>query len=288
MRSETEMMNLILNTAKNDARIRAVIMNGSRANPNAPRDIFQDYDIVYIVKNLDEFIKGYSYVDIFGPRLMLQMPETMREPMGDGRFTYLTLLADGNRIDLQIIPIEKWKMLVEKDSESILLLDKDGLLPPFPPNSDKDYHINPPTENDYFSCCNNFWWCLQNVAKGIWRDELLFAMDMYHHYVRDELNGMVEWYIGTQYDFAVSAGKKGKYFKRFLTEDEYTLYCKTYTNGDSQCFWDGIFQMCKLFGQLARKVGGYFGFSYLEADEKNMTAYLEQVRRLPPDAKAIF
>ena len=27
-------------------------MNGSRANPNAPRDIFQDYDIVYVVEEL--------------------------------------------------------------------------------------------------------------------------------------------------------------------------------------------------------------------------------------------
>ncbi len=34
MRSEQEMFELIINTARNDDRIRAVIMNGSRANPN--------------------------------------------------------------------------------------------------------------------------------------------------------------------------------------------------------------------------------------------------------------
>ena len=39
MRSEKEMMDLILETAKNDERIRAVYMNGSRTNPNAPKDI---------------------------------------------------------------------------------------------------------------------------------------------------------------------------------------------------------------------------------------------------------
>ena len=38
MRNEQEMLELIVNTAKNDARIRAVIMNGSRVNPNAPSD----------------------------------------------------------------------------------------------------------------------------------------------------------------------------------------------------------------------------------------------------------
>ena len=49
MRSEQEMLELIVDTAKRDGRIRAVIMNGSRANPNAPQDIFRDFDIVYIV-----------------------------------------------------------------------------------------------------------------------------------------------------------------------------------------------------------------------------------------------
>jgi len=40
MRTEKEMMELIMRTAKEDARIRAVYMNGSRINPNAPKDIF--------------------------------------------------------------------------------------------------------------------------------------------------------------------------------------------------------------------------------------------------------
>ena len=48
-RSESQMLTLILNTAHADERIRAVIMNGSRANPAAPKDCFQDFDIVYVV-----------------------------------------------------------------------------------------------------------------------------------------------------------------------------------------------------------------------------------------------
>jgi len=55
MRSEQEMYNLIIRTAQNDARIRAVILNGSRANPHAPTDIFQDFDVVYIVRDLADF-----------------------------------------------------------------------------------------------------------------------------------------------------------------------------------------------------------------------------------------
>lgn len=42
MRSEQEMFDLILSTARVDPRIRGVVMNGSRANPDAPKDFFQD------------------------------------------------------------------------------------------------------------------------------------------------------------------------------------------------------------------------------------------------------
>lgn len=57
MRSEKEMMELILSVARKDERIRAVYMNGSRTNPNVKKDIFQDYDIVYVVKENRPFMK---------------------------------------------------------------------------------------------------------------------------------------------------------------------------------------------------------------------------------------
>lgn len=49
MRSEAEMYDLILKIAKEDSRIRAAYMNGSRTNKNVPQDIFRDYDVVYVV-----------------------------------------------------------------------------------------------------------------------------------------------------------------------------------------------------------------------------------------------
>ena len=66
MRSEQEMYQLILNIAKKDDRIRAVILNGSRANPNAATDLFQDFDIVYIVTEMTSFKSDPTWIDQFG------------------------------------------------------------------------------------------------------------------------------------------------------------------------------------------------------------------------------
>ncbi|HKM05313.1 MAG TPA: aminoglycoside 6-adenylyltransferase [Lachnospiraceae bacterium] len=35
--------------------------------------------------------------------------------------------------------------------------------------------------------CNNFWWCLNNVAKGLWREEIPYTMDMISFHIRPML-----------------------------------------------------------------------------------------------------
>ncbi|MFJ8064586.1 aminoglycoside 6-adenylyltransferase [Psychrobacillus sp. NPDC096426] len=109
MRTEQQIMDLVLTIAEQDKRIRAVGMNGSRTNPNAPKDIFQDFDIAYIVTEMDSFINDTTWIDIFGERIIMQTPEnkSMFPPELGDRFTYLMLFTDGNRIDLTLIPIEK-------------------------------------------------------------------------------------------------------------------------------------------------------------------------------------
>ena len=59
MRTEPEILDLIFQTAKT-LQVEAVAMSGSRTNSQAPQDEFQDYDVVYVVENLDELITDLS------------------------------------------------------------------------------------------------------------------------------------------------------------------------------------------------------------------------------------
>lgn len=281
-RSEAEMMELIIGTAVNDERVRAVVMNGSRANPDAPMDRFRDYDIVYVVRELGSFLEDQSWIDVFGERIILQMPEAMDllPPCNNGSFNYQMLFTDGNRIDLVLIPVDKAGELLGKDSLTVNLLDKDGILPPAGPSNDSGYHIKKPTEKLYSDCCNEFWWVLQNVAKGIRRDELPYAMRMFG-YARDMLDQMACWHIGGSYDFKVSAGKFGKYFKKYLSERHYKMYTETYAAGEYGKLWKAVFKMCGLFRELAGEVAERSGYVYPEHDDRAMTAYLKKIKGLP-------
>ncbi len=113
-----------------------------------------------------------------------------------------------------------------------------------------------------YSCRNNFWWCLNNAAKGIARDELSYVMNMLNDAVRTELHDMIGYYIGTQHGFNLSVGRDGKYFKCYLSLELYSQYAATYSGRDYNDVWEAIYTMCNLFHTLALSVTAHFGFTY--------------------------
>ena len=289
MRSEQEMFELIVDTARADERIRAVIMNGSRANPNAPRDPFQDFDVVYIVTDVAAFKHNYEWIKRFGEIMIMQIPEDMQDPppKADGGFAYLMQFTDGNRIDSGIYPLVK---LIElgKDSLSLLLLDKDGINDSFAPASESDYLPKPPTAKAFSDCCNEFWWLGPYVAKGLWREEILYAKYMCDQIVREQLMKMLTWHIGVKTGFSRNAGKQGKYFRQYLEPELWDLLLQTYADASFDNMWEALFTMCDLFRRVALPLAEYFGFDYPDGDDKRVYAHLEHVRFLPKHAKEIY
>ncbi len=285
MRSAQEMFDLILDTARKDERIRAVILNGSRANPSAPRDIFQDFDIVYVVTELDSFKQDPAWVDCFGERIIMQLPDDMVDPPPEenSSYAYLMQFADGNRIDLTLYPISLLDKMGE-DSQSVLLLDKDGLLTPFPPPSDRDYWPQPPTAKAFADCCNEFWWVSPYVAKGLWRGEITYAKFMLDQAVREQLMKMLTWYIGVKTQFARSPGKLGKYFPQYLEPEMWARLLKTYADADVNHNWKALFVMGELFRETAVAVATQFNFDYPHQDDQRVTAFLQQIQHLPQNA----
>lgn len=71
-RSQEQMLRLILQVAKT-LQVKAVAMSGSRICPNVLKDEFQDYDVVYVVDDLDNLTSDLSWLDQFGKRLMNSM-----------------------------------------------------------------------------------------------------------------------------------------------------------------------------------------------------------------------
>ena len=287
-RSEQAMFDLILATARADERIRAVIMNGSRTDSGAPRDPFQDFDIVYLVTDVAPFANNRPWIARFGPQMIVQLPDTMGDATPEGgSFGYLMQFADGNRIDLTLYPVAKVGEMA-RDSLSVLLLDKDGIVAPFDPPHTGDYLPKPPTAKQFDDCCNEFWWVATYVGKGLWRGEIIYAKTMQDEVVRSQLMLMLTWYIGVKTGFTASPGKLGKYFPRYLEPALWQQLLATYAGADIDATWEALFTMCDLFRAVALAVADHFGYSYPHGDDERVSTHLAHVRTLPKDAATIY
>ncbi|HCO74884.1 MAG TPA: aminoglycoside 6-adenylyltransferase [Clostridium sp.] len=278
MRTEQEMMDLILLFAEKDERIKVVGMEGSRTNVHVPKDEFQDYDVTYVVTDMESFINDDGWLEYFGKRIFMQKPEAMSlfPPELGNWFSYLMLFEDGTRVDLKLVPISELDLYLSWDKLLAVLLDKDKKIKNYPTTTDMDYHVKKPTMQEYDDCCNEFWWVSTYVVKGLCRKEILYAIDHLNQIVRHELLRMISWKVGIETGFSLSVGKNFKYINKYIDEDLWNRLLSTYRMYSYENVWEALLICHELFREVSKEVSEILGFIYPEYD-KNITRYTEDM-----------
>ena len=169
MRTDHEILDLILQIAKK-LQVDAVALSGSRTNQKDQTDEFQDYDVVYVVDDLDTLTRDLAWLNQFGTRNIEQ-----HNILGNRRL-YLMLFEDGNRIDLTLCHKDHINEWVDSEAGFTVLVDEKGLFESYSPSPER-FWIHPASETDFEKTCNEFWWVLAYVVKGIYRKQVIYATD---------------------------------------------------------------------------------------------------------------
>ncbi|UMV50563.1 aminoglycoside 6-adenylyltransferase [Paenibacillus macerans] len=270
MRSEQEMMNLFLDFAAKEDRIRLVTMEGSRTNVNIPPDSFQDFDISYFVTDMDFFKESDEWLGVFGKRIMMQKPEDMElfPPELGNWFSYIILFEDGNKLDLTLIPVNESELyFAESDGLVKVLLDKDRLVKNEATATDRGYWLKKPTAREFDDCCNEFWMVSTYVVKGLARQEILFAIDHLNEIARPNLLRMMAWHIGSVHGYTFSVGKNYKFIDRYLPREDWETLLSTYNGTGCQEMWRSLFTCYELFRKYSKAVAESLGITYPDYDE---------------------
>ena len=278
-RTDEEIKKTILDLAGRDQRVRAVLLNGSRAIPGRTADPLQDFDIVFLVNQLDSFLKDHSWTIIFGQTLIAQSPDNMDlgEKPAVGlpvSFSYLMLFEDGNRIDLTLFPLDRFRQDFHNDSQTLVWLDKDNLFPDFPSPNEGDYLLEKPSEKQFLDACNEFWWVSTYVSKGLLRNEIIYAKAMLEGPVRKMFMKVIAWNIGVKNEFGVNLGKEGRFVKGHLPGNEFQALLKTYPDGNSANIWNALFAMTDIFSRYAKNIAAFLKYNYNIVEEKNTLSWL--------------
>ena len=267
MRTETEMFDVILQTAK-VLQVDAVAMSGSRTNPKAPKDEFQDYDVVYIVEDLDGLIADLSWLDQFGNRLIEQ-----HNILGNRRL-YLMLFEDGNRIDLTLCPKEHINEWVASEADYTVLVDEKGLFESYSPNPQR-FWIYPASETDFEKSCNEFWWVSAYVVKGICRKQVIYSTDHLYGICQQELLKVLAWQVASDRG-AVDIGKNYKYLFNYLPIEKEKEFSALLDFSSLDKITQSLFATMQLFHQEAQYLAQKMGFKYEKEVAEKMMRYAKE------------
>ena len=267
MRTENELMNLILQIA-DTLEVEAIALSGSRTNPRGPKDEFQDYDVVYIVDDLEDLISDLSWLDQYGNRLIEQ-----HNVLGHRRL-YLMLFEDGNRIDLTLCPKEYIQEWVDSEANFEVIKDDKGLFEAYQPNS-KRYWTCPPTEEEFAATCNEFWWVSAYIVKAIRRNQLIYATDHLYGICQQELLKVIAWQVTSDRGI-VDIGKNYKYLFQYLPAGQEKEFSALLDLSSFDKITQSLFATMGLFNREAQILAQEMGFTYDKEVAEKMTSYAKE------------
>ena len=267
MRAETEILDLILQTAQT-LQVEAVAISGSRTDTKAPKDEFQDYDVVYVVDNFDNLTSDLSWLDYFGKRIIEQ------EVVLDHRRLYLMLFEDGNRIDLTLCPKDHIQEWVDSEAGFTVLEDPEHLFEPYSQNLER-YWTSPATETNFVKSCNEFWWVSAYVAKGICRKQVIYATDHLYGICQQEFLKILAWQVASDRG-KVDIGKNYKYLFNYLPAEQKKEFSNLLDFSSLDKITQSLFATMQLFHQEAQNLAQKMGFDYDKEVAEKMMRYAEE------------
>ena len=271
MRTDQEMLELILRTVKK-LQVDAVALSGSRTDTKAPKDEFQDYDLVYVVDNLDNLTKDISWLDQFGKRIIEQ-----EVTLGHRRL-YLMLFEDGNRIDLTLCTKDHINEWVDSEAGFTVLVDEKGLFESYFPSPER-FWTSPASEKDFEKTCNEFWWVSAYVVKGICRKQIIYATDHLYGICQQELLKVLAWQVASDRG-AVDIGKNYKYLFNYLPSEKEKEFSALLDFSSIEKITQSLFATMQLFHQEAQYLAQKMGFKYKKEVAEKMIQYAEERRCL--------
>ncbi len=165
----------------------------------------------------------------------------------------------------------------------MVLLDKDGVTVALSSPTFKAFVPKPPTEKEFTSLVNEFWWDSAYVARYLWRDDLMAVKFMPDNGLKqNELRKMLEWSISIEQGWNWKPGHYGRGIGKMLDAETYTELVGAYAGGALDDLWESLFRTAALFRNVAIKVADALGYEYPYELDKRVSIYHHTVRNSGP------
>jgi len=272
------MIDKLLEWAREDANIKALVMTGSRVKGTS--DELSDYDIVVLAEEGHLYLQDDRWMPYIG-KVWLFIPEKVKF-QGKIFGTRLVLFEGGINVDFTFFPVKFLDRLVKAGAfrePYEVLLDKVGVTEHLKAVSFLEQKIKKPSEKSYLQLVREFWFEAYQMAKSLKREDLWVVKSRDADVKHRLLLKMIEWYEEAKHHGADRRiGPIGKRMKTWVTSATWEAAHGIFAHFDKKDSWEGLANTLTLFRNLAVEVARMLNYHYPYEMDRNITDYIYRLK----------
>ncbi len=267
--------------AKNDEKIRAALIVGSRARTEVPADEYSDLDLVAIVENPSAFLDDTDWLGKIGKHYLTFLENTA---VGGGKERRV-LFEEGLDVDIAFFPVSALPEL-EQDPEPLgvfakgvrVLFDKDGTVTALVHQAPKNLPApQMPGSEEIRNAIHDFWYHAVLAAKKIRRGELLDAKSICDSYMKHLLMQLVRTQTKLNKGLAFDTWHGNRFFEKWADPETVSAYKNLYGVYEEEDVWRALHNTMSFFRETAKDVCVKMDLHYPEEGDAYAAGLVESL-----------
>lgn len=158
-----------------------------------------------------------------------------------------------------------------------VLVDKDRLANKLPLPKFTGFRETRPSEGEFHSLINEFWFEAYHVAKYLYRRDLWsvqFRLSGIYHSV---LIKMICWNEAARHNWEYTTHPNGKQLKNWVGKDTWTAIHHIFPHFDAKEGWQSLRELLQLFIKLSHETSKFLGYRNLTNLETEMDLFITEL-----------
>jgi len=267
----------IIEWAKNEEPIRALLLEGSRA-ANAPCDELADLDIDVFTRTYEPYTQDDRWLSSIG-QVWVYSPDQY-EWGNEIVPTRLVIFRDGVKVDFSFVGAHRLAALADTDDLDAgyrVLLDKDGEASKLRRPTFSKKPAPPPTEKDFVCLVSEYWFEAYHVAKYLKRGDLWLAKSRDWE-TKAYLLTMIEWHAQARHQWNYDTLYAGKHMGAWADEKVWQALHGAFAHFDRDDSWSSLLASNDLFRELATEVAESLRCAYPTDIDRNITGFILKLK----------
>ncbi len=264
--------------AKRQPDISALVMTGSRAQPDGAVDDLSDYDLEIFTSDPSFYTSSDGWMSEIA-RVWVYLP-TEREALCETR---LVVFEGGAKADFSIRPVESLEVMVKSQQLDELyergyrvLIDKEGLASKLPAPSYTSVR-QLPTEAEFEAAVNEFWFEASHIPKYLQRNEL-WVVKSRDWTMKELLLQMMEWRASAANRAVRQIGVR---MKDWVPRADWHRLNEVFGRFDAADSWRALLATLSFFREVATETADRLGYAYPVDIDASISGYIQRFRDSP-------